>query len=395
MRTHSDPIPPVTRRGARRPTALLLSLVLGFALGPSPSPGSELAADLDARLAGWRDRGFSGVVLVRAGGSTVLHRGYGLARRSPEIPNRPGTVFPVASLAKLLTATMVLQLVEEGKLSPDDTIDRFLGSRVPEAKREITVHHLLTHTSGLPRYHDSRGDFERMSRDGALSAILGADLAAAPGAECSYSNAGYTLLALVIEKVTGREFPDYQVERIIDPAGMERTGYFRDRRWTTATTAVGYVNGRARGSAATFPGTWWALWGNAGLVSTAADLARFVEALADGTLLGPESLATMRRHYAVFDEEDGVFQAHGFRVRTTPRGTTEMLHGGGTDFGLSAYLRWFPDEDALVIVQSNATIAGRSPVVKVSDDVVAGLFGEAESGPLHPQAPTTSRDDTR
>ncbi|MFC2953852.1 serine hydrolase domain-containing protein [Marinicaulis aureus] len=194
--------------------------------GPCARTDEELDNAFKALAA---DNLFSGAVLIAKDGRPLFQGAYGAASREYSIPNTVDTQFNLASAGKMFTAVSIAQLVEQGRLSYDDTIDKFLDETWldPEIAKKITVSNLLSHTGGLSGYFNERyiessrllfrevKDFKPLVVDSALSFE--------PGSQWSYSNTGFLLLGAIIESVTGQDYPDYIKEHIFIPAGMTRT----------------------------------------------------------------------------------------------------------------------------------------------------------------------------
>src|SRR5262249_39671283 len=214
---------------------------------------------------------WAGVVLVGKGERPLLLKGYGLANREERTPARPGTAYCIGSITKPFTATAILRLERAGKLKVEDPITRFFDD-VPEDKRVITLHHLLTHTAGLGEYHDRSGeggDFAKMTKEEAVRRILGQKLRFQPGAKASYSNCGFTLLAAVVEKASGQTFERFLHEQVFAPAGMEHTGFYGEKRWAPGLVAHGYGERQfGANSPPDWPGGTWAPNGSGSTVTT-------------------------------------------------------------------------------------------------------------------------------
>src|SRR5205085_8611691 len=173
--------------------------------GVSSTPTQrDLGSRLDEFLRGEEARGFSGAVLVDKEGRVILSKGYGLADRARGTRITEDTIFNVGSLAKQFTAAAILKLEMSGKLKTQDLISKYFDG-VPEDKRAITIHQLLTHTSGLPREH-SANSYDPANRDEMVRRVLALKLKSAPGAKYEYSNTEYMLLAAIIEKVSGQAY---------------------------------------------------------------------------------------------------------------------------------------------------------------------------------------------
>ncbi len=269
---------------------------------PVPPSVKDLPRALDDYLRKETAAGaFSGVVLVARGETTLFHEAYGLAERSFSMPVRKDTKFNLGSINKFFTKIAVAKLVEQGELSLDDKLARFLPDYPnAEAAAKVTVRMLVDHTSGIG---DIFGDaFEATAKDRLrtnqdyLRLFAANPLLFEPGTSQRYSNGGYVVLGAIIEKVTGKSYYDFVREMIYAPAGMIDTGSY-EADASTPNLAEGYTAGGedrlppgqvlrnniysrpARGSAA------------GGGYSTAEDLLRFVRALRAGRLLGPAGTA--------------------------------------------------------------------------------------------------------
>ncbi len=281
------------RTGRRR--LLVVSCVLGVAaLAASGLAGAvertheveEIAVDdpVDQEVARFLDnklpRGSSGSLVAARDGEMVHCQGFGMADRERGVAAGCDTVYDVMSMTKQFTATAILKLEMKGKLRVTDPIGKHLGP-VPADKRGITLHQLLTHTSGL--VDALGGDYERQTRRSMLAAALGSQLQARPGAEYAYSNAGYSVLAAIVEKASGIGYEEFLGEHLFAPAGMTETGYVLPD-WDPGQVAVEYDRqGRAHGRPPDHPwasdGPWWNLRGNGGLLSTPRDMFRWQRAL--------------------------------------------------------------------------------------------------------------------
>lgn len=151
-------------------------------------------------MTGFSKEGYSGAVLVAQNGEIILHKGYGLADRERRIQNTPSTLFHVASVGKIFTAAAVLKLEMQGKLKTSDLISKYLGE-FPKEKSGATIHHLLTHTAGLT-VDGSTPDYS--SRKAFVQSVKDAPVESKPGEKYRYTNAGYIVLAAIVEEVSGQ-----------------------------------------------------------------------------------------------------------------------------------------------------------------------------------------------
>jgi D-alanyl-D-alanine carboxypeptidase len=354
------------------PFARIAVLVLLLAGASTTSAGAQPAAPVaqqaaaqltDAEVA--REAGriaeaytalgrFSGSVLVARGGREVFAQGYGLANRAGGERVTADTRFDIGSLSKQFTAAAVLRLESEGRLSVHDPVSRHLPEYPRPAGDQITLHHLLTHTSGLPSL-GRRGQLEHVREDCsprtleellAFSNDLPLDFA--PGAEHRYSNSGYVLLAAVVERVAGMPFDAYLRTALFAPAGMRATGRILPGE-ETAGVAVGYTGYEPDVKPRDCVHASWHT-GGGGLHSTARDLLRWDQALAAGRILPPEQLAKFY-HPHVQTGRAGRAYAYGWN-RLEVHGRPVIHHNGGTEGFITEFMR-FPDDSLLVIVLAN------------------------------------------
>lgn len=266
--------------------ALLLSSLLLISASPlrAQSPdATPLGARLDSVMRRAESKGFSGVVRIDRGGRTLLERGYGMANRAERIAFTPRTVVQIGSNTKDYTAVAILRLQAQGKLSVRDTLGKYFAG-APADKRGITIEQLMDHRAGFPA--GLGGDFEAVGRQALIDSAMHYRLLFAPGTRTSYSNTGYSLLAAIIEHVTGRSYDRLIADEILRPLGLTRTGFLLPR-FEARDLAHGYMaSGRDNGTMLAKPhaadGPYWNLRGNGGMLSTVDDMHRFYKALFDG-----------------------------------------------------------------------------------------------------------------
>lgn len=245
-----------------------------------PVVRGEAAERIHRYLEGIQRFGFPGAVLVANPRGVILRNGYGPAAAGRRLS--ADMVFDMGSMTKQFTAAAILLLEAEGRLSTGDSLARFFPA-LPADKRGITLHHLLTHTSGI--ISDFAGDYDQVSRDSALHAIFNAPLLAPPGREFNYSNAGFSLLAMIIEQLSGQEYERFMRERIFAPIGMRHTGYVLpelDSALVAHTFTPPVDHGTPAERLARAGGPGWNLKGNGGVLTTLDDLYRYELALMQG-----------------------------------------------------------------------------------------------------------------
>ncbi|TYK51186.1 serine hydrolase domain-containing protein [Actinomadura decatromicini] len=299
--------------------------------------------------------GPGGTVAAAHDGTLVHCRGFGFADRERRIPARCDTVYDVMSMTKQFTAAAIVKLEMQGRLRVSDPISEYVGP-VPADKRGITLHHLLTHTSGLD---DEQGgdDYEPISRDGMLKVALRSKLQSEPGTEFHYSNLGFSVLAAVVEKVSGVGYERYLATNLFAPAGMTQTGYVLPR-WKRDDIAVEYdEHGRSQGRPNEHPwasdGPYWYLRGNGGVLSTPRDMFRWHRALEGTGVLSDDAKRKMFKPHVYVGERDGLKAYYGYGWGVVHAGARWLVeHDGGNDWSFGEFAR-FPDQRVMVFWISN------------------------------------------
>lgn len=373
---------PIARAGAQAPTALAPA-----AARPRSDAQVSREADRIARAYAELER-FSGSVLVARGGRVLLRRGYGLADRERGARNTPETRFDLGSLAKQFTAAAILKLESEGKLSVSDPLSKHLPDYPRPAGDQVTLHHLLTHTSGIPSL-GRRGPLERVEEDCSpqtmerlIAYSKDLPLASAPGERYAYSNTGYILLAAVVERASGMAFYDYLREALFRPAGMTRTGKL-DPGEAADGRAMGYDGYAPEVKPAKCVHPSW-MPGAGAVHSTVDDLFRWQQALDAGEILPPAQLEKFY-HPHVSRGRPGAHYAYGW-FRGTMHERPLVFHGGTTAGFVSEMYRW-PDDGVLVIALSNRLPElGVDVPAEITRRVGALLLGAAYDLPPRPAA---------
>ncbi len=324
-----------------------------------------LAAWLDQRAA---EDLFSGVALVRRGDETLFAHAAGLAHRGHRVPITDTTRFQVASVAKMITASTALRMVERGALSLDRPLTSYLPPDLRPASLDDrhTLHHLLSHTSGLANYHNDE-DETWESWQAAMDRLPGykargprdliplfADLPAVgePGEEYVYADANFVLVGALIEWVAGKDFSVVATAEVLEPAGMSDSGYF-DLDVEPEGYATGYMV--SEGPSETWRSNVFSLPGrgmpDGGLVTTATDLDRFLSALRSGSIVSPETFDLMVTPQGV--EPDSP-EAYGYGLElVVDDGRTTIYGHGGADPGVSTMVSHFVDSGITVVVLCN------------------------------------------
>jgi len=269
--------------------SLVIISILGFGC---KNNSKSLSKKIDSLVNDYAvNRQFMGTVLVAEKGKVIFSKGYGLANVEKNLPNTPQTRFPIGSITKQFTAMLVTQLVEKGKLNLDNKITDFVADFPREIGDRITVEMLLCHTSGLifpegiEKYYYASTKEEYLQEY--LKQLSEEGLRFEPGKGYGYSNAGYFILGLIIEKVTGKSYEEVLIEQILKPLGMTQTGC--DRNGLIVEKVISYAKLRDRYNAwneetnAYDPAVCGFAYGN--LYSTVGDLFKFSHALTTNRLL--------------------------------------------------------------------------------------------------------------
>lgn len=354
-------------------------LCLSCAPAPSGVASDPLERAVDEVLAApFADRQFAGVVLIEQDGRPLLRKAYGRADRELGTPNGPETPFMIMSVSKQLTAALVLRLAAKGRLGLQDPVGKYLD-RWPDEWRPVTVHHLLSHSSGLdidttyfwlvanhPEYWAEPGVTPPPYAPRAL--------VTPPGSTFLYSNVGYTLLTRVAAAAGGKNFDSLLREEVLEPVGMSHTRPERGER----------VAGRARGYQPTADGFELSeqgtrdIVGAGDLVSTVDDLARWNRALDDEAFLPAPLRAAMLTAHLEDPQRGGV--GYGWFLRQSAGGRSTRFHTG-SGAGFRAYNYRLPEQRLSVIVLSNVFVAKTPWVPELLERVAALAESPASTRP--------------
>ena len=334
-------------------SATTLSVTL--ALAAADKVRGEVATRVDTYLTRLVPFGWSGAVLVAQNGEVVLNKGYGLANRARTQLWTSDTVGNIGSITKQFTAAAILRLEARGRLSVRDPMAKYLPG-VPADKSAITLHHLLTHTSGL------RGDLggtdeEPIGRDELAARVLASPLAHPPGEAFEYSNEGYSLLAAIVERVSGKPYEQFLHDELFVPARMTKTGYlipaYKDNELALGYRADGSLWGLVYKRQWRPEGPGWYLTGNGGIQSTTGDLYQWHLALEGDAILPATERTKLFTPYV--PTRGGDHYGYGWGIEETQRGTKVISHNGGNGI-YSADFRRYVEEKTVIITMGNAPV---------------------------------------
>ena len=318
---------------------------------PEDKP-SALYSKIDKYLEAGTANGFSGAIAVVKDGKMVINKGYGIADRKMQTSINPNTVFDIGSNTKQFTATAILKLREMGKLNLEDPLKVYFKN-LPADKQEITIHHLLSHTSGLK---DAIGkDFDEISEEEFFQSVFSSSLLVEPGQKYSYSNIGYSVLGRIIELVSEESYEDFLNKYLFTPAGMGQTGYFLPQ-WDSTEIAASYNRGILEGESPIFKylkqgKVTWHLNANGGINSTQNDMLLWYEALKSNKILSKESTELMSTPYVNYPNSELAY-GYGWTVRTLENKMKRIAHNGSN--GAYAHsLIWIPEQDIFISYATN------------------------------------------
>lgn len=308
---------------------------------------------------------FSGSVLIAQNGNILISKGYGMANYELDVPNTPQTKFRIASITKQFTAMAIMQLQEKNLLNVNDSIIKHIPD-YPETGKEITIHHLLTHTSGIPNY-TSFPDYEQTmmipsSVETTINKFKDKPLEFTPGEKYSYCNSGYILLGYIIEKISGKPYETYLLENIFQPLEMKNTGY-DDYSQIIKNRASGYyMTGNGSINAAYIDTS---IGFSAGaLYSTVEDLYLWDRALYTEKIISKTSLDNA---FTPFLENYG----YGWQI-TALFNHKLVGHAGGINGFVTNIDRYINDDICIIVLSNN----GFSMINVISKNLAAIVFGE-------------------
>src|SRR5687767_10724926 len=357
------------------PVVLCLTLV---SLGQAPDrekviAGAERAFEKASKANTGPSPGCA--VGISLNGESVFEKAFGLAEMEHNIPNTPQTIFESGSVAKQFTAAALVLLQQDGKLKLDDDVRKYIPE-LPEYDRPITIRHLLNHTAGLRDWGSvmaltgaGRGD-RVVTQDIAFDIITHQKaLDFTPGAEYSYSNSGYNLAAIIVERVSKQKFPAFVEERLFKPLGMKNSSWRDDYQRL--------VPGRAQAYSRQGPNAPWRLnmpimnvYGNGGMLTTVGDWLKW-NAMLDSRSIGAPLVDALETQ-GVLNDGRKISYALGLEVGTY-RGLKDISHGGSTA-GYQTFLARYPEKKVSIGVLCNGTSPSAGGLAASITDEILGPF---------------------
>ncbi len=351
---------PIWLKTVRRTASLLVIALLIWGGGASGVP-ADRSKEIDNLMSTLYERGqFNGVILVAEQGKIIYRKAFGKANFRTGTDLTSETPSDIGSVTKQFTAMAIMILAERNKLNYDDYISKYIPefSRSPHVSK-ITLRHLLTHTSGIPDYGDLGIDDSGLTPKGLFAAILEREeLLSKPGQKYRYSNPGYSLLAIAVERVSGRPFGDFLEQEIFKPIGMSNTFVYDSRLKRNAQTAVGYDQfGQVDDSEPT------AIPGDGGIFSTVDDLFLWDQALYTEKLVRQSTLSAA---FTPGKVEEGN-STYGFGWNVAGNGGDKYVWHTGSHAGFRAFIERRLTERTTVIMLTNR---GNSKRVDINEAIL-------------------------
>ena len=312
----------------------------------SDSDTCKLIDDYITKLVNEKD--FSGGLLIVKNGKTIFNKGYGWADKEKRIPFTPTTLASIGSITKAFTAAAIMKLVEQNKLSVEDQLKKFFPT-IPSDKSNITIHQLLTHSSGFHEFlKQDGGDYEKINTEDFLKRAFSEPLAFKPGEKAVYTNVGMSILGIIIEQVSGMDYEAYLKKNLFEPLGIKNIGYHFPIP-PNDTIAIGYQNGKAWGTHQQHfekagGGPYWNLKANGGLEASLNDMLLCINSFTNHTILSGSSIQKM---FTPHIQEEGYNGRSSFGYGcniSKSRRNTKMIDNGGSNGIYFARIVRLPEE---------------------------------------------------
>lgn len=326
---------------------------------------NKITKHIDDYLTKSVSNGYSGAVLIAKGGEIILSKGYGWADKNKKITNKPSTVFNIGSVTKQFTAAAILKLIESNKLNTSDNLIKYFP-QVPAEKQGITIHQLLTHTTGiLPQTGGFR--YNEASKEQFLDDFFQSELMYKPGTKHTYANANYILLAAIVEEVSQQEYEAFLRENFWDPLGMNHTGY-KSKYFNSEQLSHGYYFHYTTGEWRDWGTTqehlpdnkkhWYSI-GKGDIYSTVEDLYQWHIALEQNKVLREETKILMETAHIPENDEKTSFYGYGWAIYNSSSDSKIVTHNGSNGIYFADFIRYV-ENDIVIIALSNIILNHQS-----------------------------------
>jgi CubicO group peptidase (beta-lactamase class C family) len=313
---------------------LILILLTNFVFAQA-----KLDARIDSLFQSYLEKGLVGSVLVAKDNQVVLKKAYGYSNNETKEQNTPATLFNVASIGKQFTMFAILQLEEAGALKTTDYLSKYIG-HFHDERDSITLHHLLCHTSGLVK---SGSNLDYKTRDGFIESVKKAETESVPGAKYRYTNAGYSMLAAVVERVAQMPFEKYLHLKLFKPLGMNSTGYPWEDRIPKKRLATGY---NSKHQPVPAEEDVWAARGPGNIATTMEDLYKWIQIYDNEKFMSATNKEKILKDYHPGNE------SYAWTKLKSKHNTPFYSKGGGRD-DFESRLLWWPEDKVVVIFSLN------------------------------------------
>ncbi len=318
--------------------------------------------------------GVSGSFLIAQNQEIIYVDGIGLSDRNKKIKTDKETIFTIGSITKQFTATAILKLQEEGKLTVNDSLVSFFKN-IPSDKKNITIHQLLTHSSGIIGNLPNGGDFTPITKENFLTEVFKSNLDFNPGSSYNYSNVGYTLLTIIIEQITQQDYESYLNEVFFKPVGMKNTGYLIPN-WKTKNISRAY---KCQEDRAIFTEKWkrngnlisYHQKGNGGILSTPTDMYNWYVAIKEHKVLNEKSTKLLTQTHVFMNTKRKGHYGYGWFIFDTDRNTKKIAHSGYNGVNYSNFIR-LPEEQNTVIIYMTSLV--RHDTKKIGREIEKLIF---------------------
>jgi len=303
------------------------------------------------------ENNFSGGLLIIKNGAKIFSKGYGWADKNKNIPFTSSTLASVGSITKAFTATAIMKLAEQNKLSLDDPLKKYFPT-VPVDKANITIQQLLTHSSGFHEFlKQDGGDYEKINTEEFLKRAFEEPLAFIPGEKAVYTNVGFSVLGIIIEQISGIDYEEYLKKNLFAPQGIKEIGYHYPLI-SNDTIAIGYQNGKIWGTHQQHfekagGGPFWNLKANGGLEASLKDMFLWINSFTHHTILNEESINNMFTPHVQEEGYNGE-SLFGFGCNISQsRRNTKMISNGGSNGIYFARIVRLPEEGVVFYMVTN------------------------------------------
>lgn len=313
------------------------------------------------------EKNYSGGLLIIKDEKKIFSKGFGWADKENKIPFTERTLASIGSITKAFTATAIMKLVEENKISPDDQLKKFFHD-APSDKAGITIHQLLTHSSGFHEFlKNDRGDYEAIDKAEFLKRAFTEPLAFKPGERAVYTNVGFSILGIIIEQVSGLDYERFLNTNVLLPLGIKSIGYHYPIS-KNDTIAIGYQNGNRWGThqqrfEEAGGGPFWNLKANGGLEASLDEMFLWINGFSKHTVLGENSIQKMFTEHILEEGNGGQsFFGYGCNLSKSKRNTRVISNGGSNGIYFARIVR-YPEEGVVFYMVTNEAEINTSMVL--------------------------------